>query len=179
MNHALILMVEQALASLRDYGYDPSLAQINKYADLRYKRQASELTIPLPQEELNDEHISSLHDEFDKEYEKTFAYHFAHMPLEVIHLRVSSTLRISKPAITGFAAIKGPPPVKKGSKLRKAYFGPGHGLLDVPVLTLEEIGSIAREGPILIDTYDTTIVVPPDCRIGTSSEGSLIVDIQQ
>jgi len=177
INHVMTRMVEQALASARDHGYAPSFVQINKYADLRYKRQASELTILLPREALRERDIRLLHERFDEEYQKTFGYHFTHMLLEVIHLRVSSTCCISKPTIHGFGAIKGPP-VRKGSKVRKAYFGPGHGLLDTPVLTLEEIGSIARQGPILIDTYDTTIVVPPDCRIGTSSEGSLNIDIQ-
>jgi N-methylhydantoinase A len=61
--------------------------------------------------------------------------------------------------------------------MRKAYFGKEDGLLEVPVLAMEEIGPTPTEGPVLIDTYDTTIVIPPRCTVRSSSGGSLVIDI--
>ena len=176
MNLPLRELTQEALASAKAHGYSPSMVEIRKFADLRYQRQASELTISLPREELEERHLPVLHDEFDREYEKTFGYHFAHLPLEAVHLRVSTVIRIAKPDINGFGKTVGRP-TRKGSGMRKAYFGKEDGFLEVPVLAMEEIGSTPTEGPMLIDTYDTTIVIPPRCTVRSSSGGSLVIDI--
>ena len=61
--------------------------------------------------------------------------------------------------------------------MRNAYFGERYGSLDTPVLFMEEIGSSPRSGPLLIDTYDSTVVVPPGCKIAAVL-GSLVITIK-
>jgi N-methylhydantoinase A len=47
---------------------------------------------------------------------------------------------------------------------RQAYFGPAHGLLATPVIARAQLGKRAKPGPLLIDEYDATTLVPPGCR---------------
>ena len=64
----------------------------------------------------------------------------------------------------------------KTVRTRKAFFGDGHGLLDVPVRALDEISAEGTPGPVLIDTYDSTIVAPPESRV-RKSQGNLVISL--
>ena len=48
---------------------------------------------------------------------------------------------------------------------RSADFGAFGGTLEVDVVSREAVESAPRQGPLLIDEYDTTIVVPPGWRV--------------
>lgn len=172
-NQVLREMTERALKTACDHGYSPDAIQIDRFADLRYRRQQSELTVSLPSGELVDGDLASLQDSFHKEYESTFGFRLANTPLEVVNLRVSATIPIAKPGA--------PRTVRKGSSLtgspvrnREAFFGDEHGVLNVPVRALDEINAEGIPGPVLIDTYDSTIVVPPKSLVGKSQENLVI-----
>ncbi|MFB3902686.1 MAG: hydantoinase/oxoprolinase family protein [Acidobacteriota bacterium] len=175
MNRTLALMAEELLRATGD-SFDTASAEVQRYADIRYKNQASELTIALPRCELGEEHLQLLARDFNREYQKDFGYHFDRLPLEVVNLRVTRTTRISKPQLRAPARRSGVT-VRKPAQTRKAYFGPEQGTREAPVLSMEEVGETGREGPVLIDTYDTTIVVPPGCSVRKSLEGSLVIGV--
>jgi len=174
-NQVLRQMTERALKTACDHGYSRDAIQIHSYADLRYRRQQSELTLPLPNGELLDKDLASLEDAFHKEYENTFGFRLSNTPLEVVNLRVSATIPIAKPGV--------PQAARKASSLsgssvrnRKAFFGDEHGVLNVPVRALDEINAERTPGPVLIDTYDSTIVVPPKSLVG-KSQGNLVITL--
>jgi N-methylhydantoinase A len=176
LNKAFQRMTTEALQSANEHRHPASAIHIVRYADLRYRRQQSELTIPLPSGDLEAKHVQSLTDDFHKEYELTFGFRLSHSPIEIVNLRVSSTITISKPATTGFEGARSVTPKKEATK-RKAYFGVEHGLIATPVLDTAEVPTTAMKGPLLIDTYDSTIVVPPDCRIKRSLKGNLVITL--
>ena len=43
----------------------------------------------------------------------------------------------------------------------RAYFGREHGTLATPVLARADLGARPRPGPLLVDEYDATTLVPP------------------
>src|SRR5262249_18063265 len=144
-NEVLRKMTKQALKTAYDHGYSPGAIQLHTYADLRYRRQQSELTLPLPNGELVDKDLASLEDAFHKEYENTFGFRLSNTPLEVVNLRVSATIPIAKPDV--------PRAVRKASSLtgspgrtRKAFFGDQHGVLNVSVCGLDEINAEGTPG---------------------------------
>ena len=47
---------------------------------------------------------------------------------------------------------------------RGVYFGRRHGWTDVPVIDRSDLEATAREGPLIIEEYDSTSVVPPGWR---------------
>jgi N-methylhydantoinase A len=61
---------------------------------------------------------------------------------------------------------------------RPAYFGPEHGLCDTPVLRREQLRSDPVPGPMIIEEYDATVVVPPGCRAGRDHLGNIIIEVE-
>jgi N-methylhydantoinase A/oxoprolinase/acetone carboxylase beta subunit len=58
---------------------------------------------------------------------------------------------------------------------RQAYFGPAHGLLATPVIARAQLGKRAKPGPLLIDEYDATTLVPPGCRARLDAHGNIVI----
>jgi len=175
VNAALARMVNEALHVANEHGSPKSGVQIQKFADLRYRRQQSELTMPLPSEDLDEKHLKSLYEDFHKEYEMAFGFRLANSAIEVVNLRVSTTIPISKPPAPKLS--KDGSGTKKAVTTRKAFFGAKGNVLDVPVAAMDEITAKGMPGPVFIDTYDSTIVVPPASHIRRSASGNMVITL--
>ncbi len=152
----------EAMASSQGWGMGTDHIVIERQVDLRYYRQASELTVTVPDGPLSEEMLMFLRTEFDREHEKTFGHAFEEAPVEVASVRVVSRIPMPRPHLGDLPVrhqTTGPP------KTRQAYFGPEIGSVDTAVLSDADLGQTPIEGPVLIDRYDTTIVVPPGCKV--------------
>lgn len=176
VNSAFKEMTQSALRIAKEYGHPESAIKVDKYADLRYRRQQSELTVVLPVEDFQECHLKSLYEDFHKEYETTFGFRLSSSAIEIVNLRVSTTVAISKPA-TGGLSKHSMGKSKKAGGTRQAFFGPAYGTRQVPVASLDDITTTVQKGPIFIDTYDSTIVVPPESQIKRSANGNLIITL--
>lgn len=169
-------MVKEAISSAEMWGYPKSKIKVDKYADLRYYRQTSEITIPVPDGKLSPEQLAVLRQRFDTEHRRTYEFSLLESIVQVVNLRVVARIPSSKPALPERTTV-----VVKSSNLttqRKAYFGKQYGAVIVPVLGLEQLGQSPKEGPLIIESYDTTIVVPPDCDVATGPAGTVVIDIK-
>jgi N-methylhydantoinase A len=59
---------------------------------------------------------------------------------------------------------------------RRAHFGHPWGARETPVLARAALDR-PTVGPVLIDEYDATIVVPPDFRAARDDKGNVVVDM--
>lgn len=169
-------MTKSAIQTASEYGHPAASIKVEKYADLRYRRQQSELTMTLPVQDLQERHLESLYEDFHKEYETTFGFRLAGSAIEMVNLRVSTTIPITKPG-TGGLSKNGTGKPKKTGVTRQAFFGPTYGGMQVPVATLDDITTSVQKGPMFIDTYDSTIVVPPESQIRRSTNGNLTITL--
>jgi len=60
---------------------------------------------------------------------------------------------------------------------RRAYWGPEHGFIETPVRRLDSLGARPVRGPLLVDGYDATIVVPPGSTIKKGEWGNAVIII--
>ena len=51
----------------------------------------------------------------------------------------------------------------KAESRRKVYFGPQHGEHDTPILARAALNGKLRAGPLIVEEYEGTTVVPPNC----------------
>lgn len=66
-----------------------------------------------------------------------------------------------------------------GRSMRDAYFGRHHGILATPVLSRFELGrEEPRGGPLLIDEYDATTLVPPGCSARLDHFDNIVIRIE-
>jgi N-methylhydantoinase A len=155
-------LIQKARASSEGWGLGATDVRIERQVDLRYYRQASELTIAVPDGPIAADTLDHLRTEFDREHEKTFGHAFEAAPVEVASVRVVSRIPMPRPLLGG-------PPVRSrtggGPTTRPAFFGPDVGLIDTTVLSDADLTDRPVDGPVLIDRYDTTIVVPPGCDV--------------
>ena len=167
---------------LRADGLSDDSIDVKRFADMRYVGQSSELTIPLPQGEFTDLTVKDLEPAFKREYAKTYGVEDLQEPVEFVNLRVTATgLReLSRPfgsadaMISGLRAVPGDGQVR----LRRAYFGPHHGLVETPILSRSDLaGAAPRMGPMIIEEYDTTVVVPPDCSATLDAWGNIVIAV--
>jgi len=151
---------------------------INRYIDIRYEGQAWELSIPVPNGEIRQPHLAVLAEEFRKVYKTTYGYCLLNRPLQVVNLRLVARIPSKRPPLSISQTIAFGKAVTKGvQRKRKAYWGRKHGIMDTQALELEQVEEREREGPLLVDGYDSTIVIPPGCRIAKQISGNIIISI--
>lgn len=180
LNRTFARMADEAIASAELWaGRAEVKPHIDRYVDLRYRRQSSELSIPMPEGEVGQAELAALTEAFEAEHEKTYGHRLSGYPFEVHSLRLVATIPTRRPSLTRIGGGAGSATTSRGSQsIRKAYWGKKHGIIDTPVLELEQIGQSPRKGPILVDCYDTTIVVPPNCTIAVGDWGNVIINIE-
>jgi len=99
--------------------------------------------------------------------------------VDLVSLRVSAATRESHTSFVPYAAGGARAAQTDASGERFAYFGPGFGLLPVPVLNGRDLIRGARRGPVIVEEYDATCVVPPGCEASLDEWNNIGIDIGQ
>lgn len=168
---------EEALATLKGEGYQPEEVILKRFADLRYLGQYSEVTVPIESGTISRHTISLLKQAFVREYERMYEIKDVGEPVEMVNIRLVATGQRGQ--FMPFASL-GDARQKRPSRdmgRRKAYFGHQFGFLDTPVLARVDLSSQLREGPMIIEEYDSTLVVPPRCKARLDESSNIILEI--
>jgi len=179
LNRTLERMSNDAISSVEVWaGRAKVTPLIEKYVDIRYEGQAWELSIPVPEGKLGQAQMAKLADDFKEEYMKTYGYRL-NTPMSVVNLRLVATVTSKRPSYTADITTAHPAATTREVQgMRKAYWGKKHGFLDTPVLGLGQLGREKIQGPLLVDCYDTTIVIPPGCTATMGDWGNVIINIE-
>lgn len=62
---------------------------------------------------------------------------------------------------------------------RKAYFGREQGLIDTPVIERRELSATPRPGPMIIEEYEGTTVVPPHASAARDPFDNIIITLAE
>jgi N-methylhydantoinase A len=168
-------LARQALDQLAAEGFSGARAQIKRSAALHYKGQTYELVVPAPDGPVDKRFISALEEAFGVEHERTYGHRAGpEEPVELVAIQVVGTgVREGSAAPERVELGRGEPAPQPP---RRAYFGPEHGWIDTPVLRRSDLTS-ARGGPVIIEEYDATCLVPPGARCELDAGGNIVVDL--
>lgn len=172
-------IVERLRAEGRDMlareGYAGRAAALILTADLRYMGQSSELTVPFPDGRYGERSRDKLYAWFQKTYLSTFGYNNDE-PLELVNIRLAARgLRRHRLAFGRAAAVQA---AGGGPGARKASFKRNGAARATPVEPRAAIGAKRRRGPVILEAYDTTVVVPPDASVRRDPYGSLVIELR-
>lgn len=169
LNQLMNRMQSEVTHLLEEEGFASSDIRILRKADLRYSGQSFELSLPLPQGPLDASTIRCLEEAFDEEHQKTYGHRAR--PGEaytLVNLRLIGRVAQNRSLLSDAS----PDTDKPAHSHRRAYFGPDLGWMKCPLLARTNLKS-PRHGPLLIDEFDTTIVVPPGWQAQADSSGNL------
>ncbi len=170
---ALASLEREAESLLSAQGYGADRVEIERSADLKYQGQSFELAVPLGPAAIGIDAISRLAEAFDKEHERTYGHKAEGDPIQIVNLRLTARVRRATDTRRETRFILGER-VRGGE--REAYFGPGHGVIRTRVIGREDLGDRPQPGPLLIDEYDATTLVPPDCPVHLDAHGNIVID---
>jgi N-methylhydantoinase A len=135
-------------------------------AELRYAGQGFELAVDLPHvaevaaAQLSDADVSEIRARFEGEYRRTYGHELAGHNVDFVALRVIATVPPRGPQ--GLSRLRGAPLRAPTAPWRQAYFGREDGLIDTPVIERADLNLTPRPGPLIIEEYEGTTVVPPN-----------------
>jgi N-methylhydantoinase A len=151
---------------------EPSAIRFERLADARFAGQAFELTIPVGDGPLDANCIDAFCGCFAAEHTRRYGHAFSgRFTVEVVNLRLVGTRSperhpgLPKAALGSAAAV--------GQRL--VHFGPGFGELPTPVIDRGGLGLRPLHGPIIIEEYEGTAIVPPDGTARLDSAGSVLI----
>ena len=146
---------------------------ITRAADLRYRRQAYELTVPIADGAITQATLARLAADFHDKHRMTYGHASPDEPVQLVNLRVSAVGRLD-----GLAFGRGARTTASSDtpSVRAAYFKET-GLAPCAVLSRASlVPGAERIGPLIVEAADTTIVVPPGWRLRAGEGGFIMLE---
>ncbi|MGH7043996.1 MAG: hydantoinase/oxoprolinase family protein [Acetobacteraceae bacterium] len=172
-------LVRQAQAGAEDPDYPRNDYTIRRVADIRYAGQVYSLSIAVEDADLGTEGLAKVRGQFLQEYERTYGFHSPGEVIEIDALRVVAKSQVDTNPTWFAAAARADADSPVSQPERRAYFGGAHGWLTVPVITRSDLQARPRGGPLIIEGYDATTVVPPEFRAEIDTRGNIVMTNQR
>lgn len=159
---------------LRDEGLsDESTGSWWRTADLRYRGQAHELTVPADMDPDSDADLAEqIVERFHQEHERTYGRRASDEPVDLVTIR--STFHVDFEEIVPLSVSA---PVTK-QQSRTAYYGRETGAVLTPVISRGELTGEFRDGPLIIEEYDSTTLIPPNSKARLDEPGNIIIEVE-
>lgn len=164
----------------KNLGSNSDLISISRFADMRYEGQAFELTVPVPNGKLNQLNISHLPELFESEHESTYGHRYpGDKNVQIVNLRTTGKLESNfrrNIDVNKMQEYNTRKTFKNND--RKAYFGKNFGYINTPVINRWDLTQKPHNGPIIVEEYENTIVIPPDSNLRLDDFGNILIEIK-
>ena len=137
-------------------------AEIERTADLRYRGQSYELSVPW-----NDGDPATL---FHREHEKIYGYANPGRDVEIVTIRVRARTALEKPKLTRSRAAKAGKPEQ-----RRIWIGGSWKTVDT--WQRASLTNRSKPGPALVLDYGSTTLVPPGWKFRVDPAGNLLLTV--
>ena len=155
----------------------PASVQLERFIDLRYVRQSSELTLKVPQSVAAAELPQALAEAFHAEHERTYGYRRENDPIAVVSVRLKATAPARSVGFRelGESFARTVDGASSPEIARRAYFGPRSGEREARVLRRSDLVGKSLAGPLIVEEFDTTVVVPPGWQAEVDGYGNIVL----
>jgi N-methylhydantoinase A len=160
----------QGAGMLERAGLGAARRRFTRQADARYGRQSYELTVPVPAGALDAAAIAAIAESFHDLHRQAYGHDNRAEPVEIVNLRVTASGTMpplvirQRPAAAGSDAIKA----------RRCAFFRRRGAVDTLVYERARMpAGLAVTGPAVIESPESTTLVPPGWRASMDGDGFL------
>jgi len=160
----------EVVARLAADGFNADRVALGWEVDLRHEGQATELTVYYDGDD-----PAELRRRFLAEYGKTYGYQDA-SPIELVKLRlIGRGLRDERLQFeTLHIAARASAPTAACRPVQFVRGAPAHA---TEVLARSGLSSRRRRGPLIIEEFDATVVVPADAAVHLDSIGNIVLEL--
>lgn len=144
-------------------------ARIDWGADLRYADQGYDLSVAVERGASPADLLARLRDTFHAEHLRAYGHASEADEVELVNVRVSG--RLPREGSLSRATRAG----ERSAASRSVWFGPGVGRRDVPIVGRAALRTPV-EGPLLVEEFDTTTVVPPGWRVSLDDHNTIALE---
>jgi N-methylhydantoinase A len=142
---------------------------------MKYVGQTSELTISMPNDSFSNESINNVKEIYMNEHEKTFGYKVDE-PMQLVNMRIIARGISSSSRIPDQINIDQKTNQTKDNQ-RNIYFGKKTGWITAPIIDRLFLNKKPiQQGPIIIEEYDSTTIVPPNWNASLDSMNNIILE---
>jgi N-methylhydantoinase A len=167
--HLVAALKEAVLGHL---GHPEDRVAFTVQAAMRYVGQAFELRVPLPA--IAGDFAAAVQERFEREHETTYGHRMAGgAGVEFVALEAVATVRDQRADASAMPERRRSSAKGEG---RKAYFGRETGWTEAAVVGRDALGS-ERLGPLVIEEYEGTTVVPPGAAAGLDRHGNIVIRV--
>ena len=108
------------------------------------------------------------------EHFKTYGHKAEGEPVELVAIRVIATVPSDElpERLAGWT-----PATDPGFSRRPAYFGAGPGTIDTPVSSRARLAGQVVPGPLIVEEYDATVLVPPGAEATVDEHNNIIITL--
>ena len=155
-------------------GYGAGAFETRHLAELRYSGQAHELAVAVPWAASGRPDLAALAAAFGAEHERTYGHQAEAEAVECVTLRALG--RVAADQTGGYdpgADIARHATAGRPGRRRAAYFGAHPGMVETPVIARAELIAGSRKGPVIVEEYDSTCVVPPGWTAALDGRGNI------
>ena len=168
-------LAKEAIDELNKEGFTDASAVIERSASLHYKGQIYELSVPAPSGNFDAKKLAELSESFGQEHEIVYGHRAGpEEPVELVNIAVigrgiPDSSRVPEKLYAEEA-------LKPFDRNRKAYFGKDHGWIETPILGRDDLQK-KYSGPVIIEEYDATCLIPPKAEAHLDSFGNIVIDL--
>ncbi len=154
-------------------GVDLSDVQLVRSADMRYRGQSFELTIPVPGDLSSKTGLQALLDGFHRHYEQIYGHSDREAETEIISIRAQVVGQTIKPGMDVERGTNGSSSILKPVGVRTVRLA--NPAWEVPVYERGDLRpGMEIGGPCIIEQYDSTILVTPGFRLKVDAQLNVI-----
>jgi N-methylhydantoinase A len=175
VNDMLASLIKEGKEDLESEGFHENSVQLEASLDLRYLHQAYEINVPLKGTEVTESLLDQAVQGFHEAHEKVYGFSREGEELELINIRLIATGKI-KEVKSDTEETKENNTIEKTGE-RKIYFGSEY--VDTPIYNRTDLlTNTAIQGPAVIESLDSTIIVHPGQEAVTDRYGNLLINLE-
>lgn len=173
VHRAIAGMDADGRTALAKEGYAETAVQFRYSGDVRYSGQSSQLTVPIS----GCFEAPALHAAFERMYFETFGYVTAGEPTELVNVRLAAIGTASERL--DFGALQLDARALAGETgQRLVSFVRGAPPMPAQLIARAALDRAPIAGPAIVESYDTTIVVPPHCTASAAGCGCIAIEME-
>ena len=167
-------MRSKARRELLDEGFRPERIELTAFADLRYRRQISELMLPLSTGQFDEAALAGLVEAFHAEHERTYGYAMREERVELVAFKLRARGHRDDAIQVPWRDLGDTRTAIRSERL--ACFDAAAGSVLTPVMGRADLRDHPSTGPLIIEEYDSTVVVPPGWKARCNTIGFIVLE---